>query len=45
MVKEYDIKEILGQESTIEERVKMLIQMANDHGGHDNITAVLIKAT
>jgi len=28
MVKEYDIKEILGQESTIEERVKMLIQMA-----------------
>ena len=45
MVKEYDIKEILGQESTIEERVKMLIQMANDHGGHDNSTAVLIKAT
>lgn len=44
MVKEQDIQGILEQESSLEERVMMLIQTANSNGGHDNITAVLIKA-
>jgi serine/threonine protein phosphatase PrpC len=44
MVKEPDIKEILRLKSSIEERVLLLIQTANNNGGLDNITAVLVEA-
>jgi len=36
------IKEIVDIESFVEHRAKLLIKEANAHGGHDNISAILI---
>lgn len=45
LVKEHEIEEILIQKSSLKEKSLLLIQTANNKGGHDNITAVLIEAT
>ncbi|HWI47899.1 MAG TPA: Stp1/IreP family PP2C-type Ser/Thr phosphatase [Rummeliibacillus sp.] len=34
---------IIMQESTIEEKSNQLVQLANDHGGEDNITLILLS--
>jgi PPM family protein phosphatase len=44
MLKDADIQENIVKNASLEERVLMLIQNANNNGGHDNITAVLITA-
>lgn len=44
MVAEIDIAYILSEKTTgLEEKAVRLINMANDNGGQDNITAILIK--
>ncbi|WP_342539750.1 Stp1/IreP family PP2C-type Ser/Thr phosphatase [Heyndrickxia sp. FSL K6-6286] len=42
---EDQIKEILENENNIEEKAQILIDMANDHGGEDNITLVIIEVS
>ena len=37
------ILEIVKKEMDIKEKVHLLIEQANEHGGHDNIAAVLIE--
>lgn len=37
------IEPLLKSQSDLEEGVKRLIQLANEHNGHDNITAVLVR--
>ncbi len=44
MVAEIDIAYILSEKTTnLEEKAKRLVDMANDNGGQDNITVILIK--
>jgi protein phosphatase len=38
-----EIKEIANKTGTLEEKVNALITYANERGGDDNVTAVLIK--
>jgi serine/threonine protein phosphatase PrpC len=44
MVKDPDIAKILETGAPLEQLAQQLIDMANDHGGRDNITVLLIKA-
>ena len=39
------MKEELSNSHSLSEKVKALIQQANDNGGEDNISVVLIKMT
>ena len=43
MLVDEDIKKIVSHSSNISEACRKLIEKANEHGGEDNITAVLIK--
>ena len=43
MVADYDIMKIVNTSENIEDAVHRLIRQANDNGGKDNISAVLIK--
>ena len=43
-VSEADIAAVLGEEAPIQEKAQRLIDKANDNGGSDNITVVLIPA-
>lgn len=43
MVGDPQIEQLLAQETDLEAAVYGLIELANDHGGKDNVTVVLIK--
>ena len=43
MVAEIDIAYVLSEKTSLEEKAKRLVDMANDNGGQDNITVILIK--
>lgn len=43
MVAEIDIAYILSEKTGLEEKARRLVDMANDNGGQDNITVILIK--
>jgi protein phosphatase len=43
MVPDAEIEDLLARESDLEAAVYGLIERANDHGGKDNVTVVLIK--
>ena len=43
MVPEVDIAYILSENTGLEEKARRLVEMANDNGGQDNITVILIK--
>lgn len=43
MLTDHEIKFILSQDKSLENIAAQLIQSANDHGGHDNITVILVK--
>jgi serine/threonine protein phosphatase PrpC len=43
MVNKQDMTKILIEDSSLEEKATKLVQAANDHGGLDNITLVLVK--
>jgi PPM family protein phosphatase len=38
------IGELLGEDGPLEERVKRLVDAANEAGGGDNITCILVQA-
>lgn len=42
MVEDQEIKNILSTNKSTEEKVETLVDMANEHGGYDNITIMLI---
>lgn len=43
MIEDAEILEIVSQSPSIEEACRKLIALANEHGGEDNITAVLVR--
>lgn len=43
MVEDYDIKKIVKDNDSIEDAVRELIKQANESGGKDNISAILIE--
>ena len=43
MIEDSEILDIVSQSSNIEDACRKLIALANEHGGEDNITAVLVK--
>jgi serine/threonine protein phosphatase PrpC len=43
MIEDAEILEIVSQSANIEDACRKLIALANEHGGEDNITAVLVK--
>lgn len=43
MIEDSEILDIVSQSLDIEEACRKLIALANEHGGEDNITAVLVK--
>jgi protein phosphatase len=43
MIEDSEILEIVSQSANIDEACRKLIALANEHGGEDNITAVLVK--
>jgi protein phosphatase len=43
MIDDSEILEIVSGSPSIEEACRKLIALANEHGGEDNITAVLVK--
>ena len=44
MVIDYDINKIIRKSESIEDAVRTLINTANENGGKDNISAILISA-
>ena len=42
MVEDEAIKEVLSTQKSLDEKVETLITMANEHGGYDNITIILV---
>lgn len=44
MVEDQDIKNVLSDKKTSEEKVETLVAMANERGGYDNITIMLVQA-
>ena len=42
-IEDHEIKQMLQAESAPQEKVDLLISKANQNGGEDNITAVLIE--
>ena len=44
MLEDEEIKSILQGEGAMEEKVKRLIGAANENGGKDNITVILVDA-
>lgn len=45
MLTDDEIAELLGSEGSLDERATMLIESANEHGGNDNVTVVLLEAS
>jgi protein phosphatase len=45
MLTDGEIQTLLASEGTLEEKGKKLIDAANDHGGNDNVTVVLLGAS
>lgn len=45
MLTDDEISAVLGNGASLEERARELIDLANDHGGNDNITVVLLEAS
>ena len=43
MVEDYEIKKIVTKNERIEDAVRALIDQANENGGKDNISAILIQ--
>ena len=43
MIEDSEILDIVSQSTNIEDACRKLIALANEHGGEDNITAVLVK--
>ena len=43
MVEDEDIRRIVQSQRDVAERVEKLVETANDHGGQDNITVVVIE--
>lgn len=43
MVKDDKIKEVLISHTNVENKINKLVKMANDNGGRDNISAILIE--
>lgn len=43
MIEDAEILEIVSKSESIDEACRRLIALANEHGGEDNITAVLVK--
>jgi len=43
MIEDSEILDIVSQSANIEDACRKLIALANEHGGEDNITAVLVK--
>lgn len=43
MVEDYDIKKIVRSNESIENAVRELIRQANENGGKDNISAIVVK--
>lgn len=43
MIEDAEMLEVVSQAPSIEEACRKLIALANEHGGEDNITAVLVK--
>jgi protein phosphatase len=43
MIEDAEILEIVSRSPSIEEACRKLIALANEHGGEDNITAVLVR--
>jgi protein phosphatase len=43
MIEDAEILEIVSRSANIEDACRKLIALANEHGGEDNITAVLVK--
>jgi serine/threonine protein phosphatase PrpC len=43
MIEDSEILEIVSKSPSIEEACRKLIAVANEHGGEDNITAVLVR--
>jgi len=43
MIEDAEILEIISQSPSIDDACRKLIALANEHGGEDNITAVLVK--
>jgi serine/threonine protein phosphatase PrpC len=42
-VKEAELKEVLTADSSLEQKASRLIELANDYGGEDNITLVIVE--
>ena len=43
MIEDAEILDIVSQSSNIDDACRKLIALANEHGGEDNITAVLVR--
>lgn len=43
MIEDHEILEIVGNTQDLEEACRRLIQVANEHGGEDNITALIVR--
>jgi hypothetical protein len=43
MIEDAEILDIVSRSGNIEEACRKLIALANEHGGEDNITAVLVR--
>ena len=44
MVNDADIASILDGPETLEQKAEQLVNVANEHGGRDNITVLLVQA-
>ena len=42
MVSERDMERCLSQNISLQQKTEQLVDMANEHGGKDNITALLV---
>ena len=45
MLTDEEISEIIAEDGSLEERTQRLIRAANERGGNDNVTVVLLRAT
>ena len=45
MLTDEEISTLLASDGSLEERAMKLIDAANDHGGNDNVTVVLLEAS
>ena len=43
MISAEEILEVVYSEASIEEKTEILVGLANEAGGHDNITVILVK--